>query len=338
LSKYLIINDVHLTNDNSHPSSCTPSYTPDLFNLLKQAADLAVVRECEAIIQLGDFFHIKTPSRNSHELVQRAMRWARDCVVPVFIVPGNHDLLNDRLDSLDEGQPLGVLYDAGVAQRAEGYLHIKGPRGPFDSSVQALPIFGIGWQQYWDAQADIADRAVAKALEGFEPEDTPQLIVTHAPFFPPGANPAYEHYSTEKFARMVNPTGKANVQVIYGHIHDYHGEYVVNGVRFANYGALSRGSLTESNLTRPVGVTIWDAITGRFEFIELQAKPADQVFRVKEITEVRTTQLKLDEFLKSVGQSTIEITTTESVLSKVRSLKLGKEIERIVEELLTSVG
>jgi DNA repair exonuclease SbcCD nuclease subunit len=329
LSNYLIINDVHLTNDNSHPSSCTASYTPDLFDLLYQASDLAVSLECEAVIQLGDFFHIKTPGRNSHELVQRAMRWARDCIVPVFIVPGNHDLLNDRLESLNEGQPLGVLYDAGVAIRAEDYLSCEDRK---------YPIFGIGWQQYWDAQEDVADRAVAKAIEGFTPSDTPQLIVTHAPFFPPGANPAYEHYSTEKFARMVNPSGRANVQVIYGHIHDYHGEYVVNGVRFANYGALSRGSLTESNLTRPVGVTIWNSVTGKFQFIELQAKPAEQVFRVKEITEVRTTQLKLDEFLKSVGQSTIEITTTESVLEKVRSLRLGKDVERIVEELLTSVG
>jgi DNA repair exonuclease SbcCD nuclease subunit len=335
LSNYLLMNDVHLTNDNSHPSSCTPTYTPDLFDLLRQAADLAVVYECEAIIQLGDFFHIKTPGRNSHELVQRAMRWARDCAVPVFIVPGNHDLLNDRLESLDVGQPLGVLYDAGVAIRAEGYL---GAPDSYGNGTRMYPIFGIGWQQYWDAQEDIADRAVSKALEGFEPSDTPQLIVTHAPFFPPGANPAYEHYSTEKFARMVNPSGKSNVQVIYGHIHDHHGEYVVNGVRFANYGALSRGSLTESNLTREVGVTLWNSVSGKFQFIPLQAKPAEQVFRVKEISQVKTTQLKLDEFLKSVGQSTIQITTTESVLAKVRSLRLGKDIERIVEELLTSVG
>jgi DNA repair exonuclease SbcCD nuclease subunit len=324
LSEYLIINDVHLTNENSHPSSCTASYTDDLFDLLYQASQLAELRGCRAIIQLGDFFHIKAPGRNSHALIQRAIRWARESVVPVYIVPGNHDLLNDRLESLNEGQPLGVLYDSGVVERAEGYL-------------AGHSIFGIGWQQYWDAQEDIADRAVRKALEGFQPKDSPQLIVTHAPFFPPGINPAYEHYSTDKFSKIVNPDGRGNVQVIYGHIHDWHGEYVVKGVRFANYGALSRGSLTESNLTRPVGVTIWDSITGRFEFVELQARPASEVFRVKEIQEVKTTQLKLDEFLASVGQSTITITSTESVLAHIRSMNLGKDIEQVVEELLTSV-
>jgi DNA repair exonuclease SbcCD nuclease subunit len=321
----LLINDVHLTNENSHPSSCTATYTDDLFDLLYQANEVAKANDCTAIIQLGDLFHIKTPGRNSHGLVQRTIRWAKSAPCPVYVVPGNHDLLNDRLESLNEGQPLGVLYDSGAAIKADKYFC-------------DLPIYGSPWQQYWDAQEDIADRAVTEALRDFIPKDTPQLIVTHAPFFPPGANPAYEHYSTEKFSRMINPAGKSNVQVIAGHIHDYHGEYVVNGVRFANYGALSRGSLTESNLTREVGVTLWNSVSGKFQFIPLQAKPAEQVFRVKEISQVKTTQLKLDEFLKSVGQSTIQITTTESVLAKVRSLRLGKDIERIVEELLTSVG
>ena len=304
--------------------------------MLYQANDIAIAQDCSVICQLGDFFHIKTPGRNSHHLVQRAINWARDAPVPVFIVPGNHDLLNDRLESLNEGQPLGVLYASGVAQQADGYLALaEGRNSDVDINI---PVFGVPWQQFWDAEESVADRAVTDALAGFSPSDTPQLIVTHAPFFPPGANPAYEHYSTEKFSRFVNPSGKSNVQVVYGHIHDWHGEYVVNGVRFANYGALSRGSLTESNLTRPVGVTIWDSITGTFEFIELQAKPAEQVFRVKEIKEIRTAQLQLDAFLNSVGQSSIEITSTESVLDKVRSMKLGKEIERVIEELLTSVG
>jgi DNA repair exonuclease SbcCD nuclease subunit len=325
LSKYLLINDVHLTNENSHPSSCTSSYTDDLFDLLEQASAITAERRCKAIIQLGDFFHIKAPGRNSHALIQRAMNWVRNAPCEVWIVPGNHDLLNDRLESLNEGQPLGVLYDSGLARKADRY----------DIDIPA--VYGVPWQQFWDAEETVADRAVTNALSSFRPSDTPQLIVTHAPFFPPGSNPAYEHYSTEKFASMVNPSGRANVQVIYGHIHDYHGEYVVNGVRFANYGALSRGSLTESNLTRPVGVTIWDSVTGKFEFVELQAKPADQVFRVKEITEVKTTQLKLDQFLESVGQSTISITTIESVLAHIRSLHLGKEFEQVVEELLTSV-
>lgn len=296
-----------------------------MFDLLYQINELASNLQIQAIIQLGDFFHIKAPSRNSHELVIRAAKWAKAASCPVYVVPGNHDLTNDRLESLEEGQPLGVLYATGAVCKADNYFG-------------GLPVYGVPWQQFWDAEQSVADRAVKNALAEFKPSDTPQLIVTHAPFFPEGSNPAYEHYATGKFAKMVNPSGKSNVQVCYGHIHDWHGQYVINGVRFCNYGALSRGSLTESNLTRPVGVTIWDSITGKFEFVTLQAKPAEEVFRVKEITEVRTAQVKLDEFLASVGQSTIEITSIETVMDKIRSLKLGKDFEHIVEELLTTAS
>lgn len=326
--KILLINDVHLTNENRHPSSCTISYTDDLFDLLYQANDIAKEQQCSAIIQLGDLFHIKSPSSNSHELIQRTMKWARAAPCDVFVAPGNHDLLNDRLSSLDEGQPLGVLFSSGLIKRADRYLSLDGTQ---------LPIYGVPWQQFWDAEQSVADRAVKDALKDFIPADSPQLIVTHAPFFPKGSNPAYEHYSVDKFSNYLNPTKKSNVQVIYGHIHDWQGEYVVNGVRFCNYGALSRGSLTESNLTRPVGVTIWDSVTGKFEFVELEAKPADQVFRVKEITEKRETQVRLDEFLNSVGQSSVEVTSIESVMEKIRSMKLGKVFEDTVEQLLTEV-
>lgn len=297
-------------------------------DLLYQASKVASDIDAQAIVQLGDFFHIKSPSRNSHEIVIQAAKWAREAPCPVFIVPGNHDLSNDRLESLDEGQPLGVLYATGAVGKADRY---------FGSDLGITQVYGVPWQQFWDAEQSVADNAVKSALSSFEPKDTPQLIVTHAPFFPEGINPAYEHYSTTKFSRLVNPSGKSNIQVCYGHIHDWHGEYVIGGVRYANYGALSRGSLTESNLSRPIGVTSWDSVTGTFEFIELSARPATEVFRVREIEEVRSAQVKLDEFLQSVGQSTIEYTSIESVMTKIRDLRLGKEFENIVEELLTSV-
>jgi DNA repair exonuclease SbcCD nuclease subunit len=331
--KILLINDVHLTNENRHPASCTSSYTDDLFDLLYQANEVAKEIGATAIVQLGDLFHIKAPSANSHALVRRTTEWAKAAPCPVFVVPGNHDLSHDRLDSLDEGQPLGVLYSAGVVTRAEGYLWAKNDEDPYP----ILPIYGVPWQMHWDASEELADESVRNALRGFTPKDTPQLIVTHAPFFEPGKESPYESYSTQRFSRIVQERGTGNIQVSYGHIHNSHGQYVVNGVRFCNYGALSRGSLTEDNMQRTVGVTVWDSVTGRFEFKPLHAKPAEEVFRVVEVTEKKTKQLELDEFLSSVGQSKIEITSIESVMAKVREMQLGKDIERIVEELLTSV-
>ena len=136
MSNYLLINDCHLTNESSHPGSCTASYTDDLFDLLYQASGIAYELNCAAMIQLGDLFHIKTPGRNSHALIQRTLRWAKLAPCPLYVVPGNHDLLHDRLESLNEGQPLGVLFDSGIVKMASGYL-------------DNLPVYGVPWQEYW---------------------------------------------------------------------------------------------------------------------------------------------------------------------------------------------
>ncbi len=305
-----------------------------MFDLLYQANEVAKSIQAEAIVQLGDLFHIKAPSANSHALVQKTIKWARSAPCPVAVVPGNHDLSNDRLESLDEGQPLGVLYDSGAVLKAEGYIYIP---GNLDDPYPYISVYGVPWQQNWDAEQSVADQSVKKALEELAPRDTPQLIVTHAPFFEPGKESPYESYSTDKFSRLLKASGATNIQVAYGHIHNSHGQYVVNGVRFANYGALSRGSLTDDNMQRTIGVTVWDSVSGRFEFIPLDAKPAEEVFRVAEVTEKKTKQLELDEFLSSVGQSKIQMTSTEAVLMQVRKLGLGKEFEQVVEDLLTSV-
>lgn len=324
--KAAILGDVHLAD--RPPASCTESYTDDMFDLLYQALDIACEHKCQALIQAGDWFHIKMPSRNSHNLVRRSIKFAgaasnKNC--DLWIVPGNHDLSQDRLSSLDEGQPLGILFWSGAATELKGW-----------GGSTLGPVYGVPWLQDWNAEDTVADQAVEEALKRWNERydgSVPALIVTHAPFYPPGKELKFEHYLASKFADRMGNHG----QVYYGHVHEPHGEYVVNGVRFCNNGALSRGSLTEYNVTRDVGVTIWDSDTGRFEFIKLDYKPAEEVFRIAEVTERKTAQMKLDEFLSSVGQASIAITTPDAVLTHVKSLGLGKDVEHIIEELLTEV-
>ena len=324
--KIMLIGDVHLAD--RPPSSCTDDYLEDLFNLMDQASVVAKARSCHAIVQAGDWFHIKMPSRNSHKLVIRSIEWAANAPCPVYVVPGNHDLSNDRLASLDEGQPLGAVIRSESVQMLQGW--------PKDLSPAKLRIYGVPWLQEWDAEESVADQAVSDALADYraDSEDSvPFLVVTHAPFYPPGKEPTYEnaeYYSPEKFALHMDGHGS----VYHGHIHEQHPEYISGGVRFCNNGALSRGSLTEYNLSRPVGVTLWDSTTGEFEFVPLDAKPASEVFRLKEIGEVKTSQAELDAFLASIGQTSVEITSIEAVMDHLKTLNLGKDFERLVEELL----
>lgn len=313
--KILLLGDVHLSD--RAPSSCTDSYLDDLFDLLYQSTALAKELNADAVVQLGDMFHIKQPNRTSHYCVAMALEWARSSAVPIGVVPGNHDMLHDRLDSVLQTQPLGVLAKAGAIDLLTG--------GWAEGAFSELPVYSVPWLQEW------SHTEVQRALFTYMEMGLPGLLVTHAPFFPPGQEPLYEHYLTSDFADRMGGIGS----VAYGHIHDWHGVYTVNGTQFMNHGALSRGSLTESNMRRPVGVTLWDSVTG-FEFIPLDYKPAEEVFLVEEVLQHRAKRADLDAFLQSVGAVDLEYSVTEDIMTHVRNLGLDVNVLKIIEALLES--
>ena len=160
------------------------------------------------------------------------------------------------------------------------------------------------------------------------------LVVAHAPLYPPGQENPYEYFPAERWAEAMGGQG----YVFYGHVHPWHGVYEAGGVTFCNHGALSRGSLHESELTRQVGCTLWDSETGEFEFVPLDAKPAVEVFRLTERQQVTDMAGRLDDFLASVGGTTLEAVSVEAVIAHIRTLGLGRDAEDLATELLTEAS
>lgn len=313
MSKYLILRDLHLSD--KAPSSCTDSYCDDLFDLLDQAARLAWSQQVIAIVIAGDIFHSKAPSRTSHRTVRRFIAWCRMFRLPVFIVPGNHDIRNDRHETIPD-QPLGVVFESGAATLLNGF-------GGYDAHHQYM-VFGVPWQQDW--------AHLSKALSPYRHPSTiqPCLVVAHAPLYPPGKELQWEYYPAQDWARYMGERGF----VAYGHVHEPHGTWECNGVVFNNDGALSRGSLHEYNLTRMVGVTLWDDETGGFEFLPLDAKPAAEVFRLREAEQVSDMQGRLDAFLGDIEHTQLGQLSAETVIEHAKSLKLSPGDIGIIEELL----
>lgn len=339
MSLFLLYSDPHICD--RAPSSCQDTYTDDLFGLLYQTVKVARERKVAAVACAGDFFHIKTPSRTSHELVNRAIDLIHAYPCPVYIVPGNHDIRHDRLESLDS-QPLGTLYRRG-ARRLQGWADDE-------TGVLEFPLFGVPWLQgYGDYGAWEGDgphppieHALSAALCDYRAVDAtrarPTLVVAHAPLYPPGQESPYEYFPAQRWAEAMGGGGN----VFYGHVHESHGTYGFydeNGqITFANFGALSRGSLHEYNLTRQVGCTLWDSDTGAFEFVPLDAKPASEVFRLTERQQVTDMQGRLDDFLASVGGTTLEAVSVESVIAHIRTLGIGPAAEDLATELLTEAS
>jgi DNA repair exonuclease SbcCD nuclease subunit len=323
VSEYLCLADIHATK--RPPSSCTETYWDDLKDLLMQTVQVARERKVTAVIWAGDVFHHKAPSRTSHELVQDLKRIIEAYPCPVWVTAGNHDMQNDRQESVGTTQPLGVL--EGPAAALEGWS----PDGV---------VYGVPWLQgygnHGDGTCGEVDYRVGAALGGYREmvQEMPHLVVAHAPLYPPGKELTYEYFPAGRWAEAMGGQGS----VFYGHVHEPHGVWTAGGVTFCNNGALSRGSLHEYNLERQVGCTIWSSDTGEFEFVPLDARPASEVFRLAEADLAKTSTAALDSFLEDVGQTRLEVLSVESVLRHIRELDVGKDVEDLAEELLAEAA
>jgi DNA repair exonuclease SbcCD nuclease subunit len=314
----LLVNDIHLSD--RPPSACTETYAEDLFALLRAIAELARKTKASAVIWAGDVFHSKIPARTSHATVKALIEAARAHPCPVLVVPGNHDLTHDRLDSLDHAQPLGVLFASGAVTMLDRW-------SAADDGVVNLALYGVPWLK------DFTDETVGNALADWRSRLFPSaagLVITHAPLYPPGQELVWENYPATAWAKAMDNHGTVH----YGHVHEPHGIYTVDGVTFSNPGALSRGSLHEHNLTRPVSIAAWDSDTGEITHHVLPSRPAKDVFRLAEISQSTATQQRLDAFLATIGQTRIEVTSIEAVVAHVRGMDLGAELEALVAELL----
>lgn len=293
----------------------------DLEQLLWQSVEIAHGYRVAAVVWAGDVFHSKAPSRTSHALVKRIAKIGQAYGVPWYIVPGNHDMSNDLLSSVLLAQPLAGLLDW---KDGASLLIGRSPRQP--------ELYGVPWLQDW------SDESVSGALEAWRQDEYAGrhgLVVTHAPLYPPGTELPYEFYPPGKWAAAMEGHGAC----YYGHVHEYHGVWADSGVVFCNPGALSRGSLHEHNRTRRPSVVIWDSTTptgaaNQFEIIPLDAKPAEEVFRLRQQQEVVDSHISLDSFVASISGTTLGMLSAEAVHQRIQQMQVDKSVEAEVMDLL----
>lgn len=321
--KILLVGDVHLSD--KPPSSCTDGYLEDLLDMILYIGKLGRALKVDATVFAGDIFHHKQPSRTSHSTVLRAIK-AFSMVENAYAVQGNHDQQGDRTESVREKQPLGVLYESGALTELDGWH-------------DTLPLFGVPWQQRWMHEETPADAFA-------EWQDADQMIsrdytknalaVTHAPIYPKGEELEFEFVPTAGAHGLSEAMGNEG-SLYYGHIHEPHGIFDVEGVTYANFGALSRGSLHEYNVKRKIQVGIWQQYRG-FQAIDIPHRPANEVFRIAEANEKKAEKLSLDSFLSEVGSATLDISSTETVIQHIKDMSIEPPVKTTSIEILEEVS
>lgn len=297
--KFMVVGDCHLSD--KPPSLRTNTYSQDILDKLTFIVSKAEEENCDALVQLGDLYHHKHPSKTSHELVQRTHDVLTAPNIPVIVVPGNHDVVNDRMDSLPQ-QPLGSL------GKMPGVTLLQGPH-------PTMPIYGIPYLQEWDDLPSWLDDYKEWAAE--DAQDCIPLLGMHAPIFPTGQEPPYDYVAAADVAEHLDgwPT-----TVGFGHIHDPHEHWQEKqscDVTFANYGAISRGSLHTETLKRQPRAYIYDSDTGKVEPFDVPCKPVDVVFRMVEHEAAKTKTEHMTKFLEQIGPDKSVSSSLEEVLSQL---------------------
>lgn len=307
---FIFRTDVHVTDKS--PSSWKGDYPAEVWSSLRQVGALAREHAASAVLDGGDYFHVKSATRNPHALVRQTAEIHREYPCPTWCIEGNHDIVSNNLDSI-ERQPLGVLY----ATKVFGHLREEVFR---DGNLQ-VRVVGVPYSPL-------------RTLEDLHriqkrPGDTHLIVVAHALAGPnpPSQVEDFFHEPVFRYSEMV-PMDGADV-VCLGHWHKDQGIVTVGQTRFVNQGALSRGALVRENLERTPKATLIE-IDGpqiRCTSLPMEVLPAAEVFDLERKAQQEARHDAIEQFTQRlVTEGSTD--PSKDIFSNIRSLgKFAKSVQ-----------
>lgn len=271
------------------PHSRTDDWNLTLLGKFEQMRQVAQKLHAQACLIGGDVFHIKSPSRNSHEMVRKVADLFTTFPCPMYCVPGNHDCVYGDYAHLGQ-QPLGVLYSTGVFKRL--YDEHEATFGGPAPRVGCAPGTGFG-----DVIEELVPseelpkipkvRIVGIPFHGNEYDmerfrsikkgDEDYLIVCAHVLASEKGGSMFENEDIVKYQDLVDLDPDL---WCFGHWHEDQGIKTIGGKTFVNIGSMSRGSLSQDNLTRKPSIALIQADEKgiRATQVYLKVSPAKEVF------------------------------------------------------------
>jgi DNA repair exonuclease SbcCD nuclease subunit len=300
------------------PSSWKADYPSEIWSNLEQVGRFAKEHDVNAVLDGGDFFHVKAASRNTHGLIVRTASLHEAYPCRTFCVEGNHDMAYNSLESLSK-QPLGVLYATGVFQHLRDSV--------FEDGSLRVRVVGVPYSP----NRTLAElRSIQK-----KPGDTFLVAVVHqlAAENPP---PSVEDFFGEPVFRYADLVSEDGPDVfLFGHWHKDQGIVVIAGKHFVNQGAVSRGALSNENVTRTPKVALIEADPSgiRVTPIPLLVAPAEDVFDMDRKERAEQENKSIDQFLLRLQQDA-QIDPMVSIETNIASLDFVQDVRDTALEYL----
>lgn len=274
--------DVHLSD--RAPASRTDDWADTVFDKLGQVRDLAREVNAAAILDGGDFFHVKSPGRNSHALVNRTAEHHSTYPCPVYCTPGNHDAVYGDYAFLPQ-QPLGVLFSTGVYHRLYDEHEVVFTQDGVTVRVVGIPYHGTTYDM---------DRftSIVKGDEDI------LICVAHVLASKKGGT-MFEGEDIVKYKDLLDT---APDLFLFGHWHKDQGVASMGGKQFVNIGSLTRGSLSQDEVERePAAAVLRCSSEGvKVEVHRIKVKPPKEVFDVEGRARQVKRQVEMDAFVTNI--------------------------------------
>jgi len=305
---FLFRTDVHLSDRS--PMSWKGDYAEEIWANLDQIGKLAKEHEVRAVLDGGDYFHVKSPAKNPHHLNEKSARIHRGYPCPTYCVEGNHDLTYNSLESLAR-QPLGVLYASGV------FNHLR--EEVFEDGDLRVRVVGVPYSP----NRSLADMLSIQKKRG----DTHLIAVVHslASKSPPPSVADFWNEPVFSYESLVTRNGPDCW--FFGHWHKDQGIEVVGGKQFINQGAVSRGSLVRENLERTPKVALieFDGKGLKVAAISLSVAPPSDVFDLEKKALQERERHDIDQFvLRLMSDGAVDPDAT--IEDNVRSLDFADDV------------
>lgn len=310
--------DVHLADQP--PQSRTDNWAETILGKVRQIGEVARRVKAQAVLDGGDFFHVKSPTRNSHALVRWASEVHRAYPCPVYSTIGNHDVKYGNTDFLNES-PLGVLFETGLFRRLYDEHEVTFGK-EIKVRVVGIPYHGPSYdlERFSTLRKGDEDWLVAvvhclASLDGgtlFDKED----VISY---------PDLLDWAPDVWC--------------FAHWHKNQGIRQIRTKSVVNIGSVARGSLAQDDLERTPSCAILKFSKTKVEIVEhpLDVQPAEAVFDLEGHERARERESSVETFVDNLREVLVE-RPEDSLLAAVRGMDVPDEIRERALFYLEQVG
>lgn len=314
--------DAHLADHP--PQSRIDDWTSTILGKLAQVGDIATKVGAVAVLDGGDSFHVKSPVRNTHELMQRVAGVHQKYPCPVWSNVGNHDVKYGDIRNLNQS-PLGVLFKTGVYHRLyDGYEAL------FEDEKSRMKVRVVGIP-YHSSTYDM--NRFTTITKGDMDEDY-LVVVAHClasaedyPMF------VGEDIIPYKFLADLDPDVWC-----FGHWHQNQGvQEIRDGKWVVNIGGLSRGVFAQQEMKRiPSCAVLSFGSKVDIEVIPLDVRPAEEVFDVAGRARVEANAMVVETFIDDL-QKTLDPGSSVPLEDQIRDSDAPAEVKERALSYLENV-